>query len=1243
MESGVTKEFSPALAETQNVTNTESADSFQSFIYELFEKNGILNDLRAYLRGHIVNVLKSAQTGDPPPCQKHFTQRLELTYQALNILIAEYLLRLEFTYSFSVFISEIPLANMVFGFAKSLMERTEENKAEMRFRDTDVWSILNYLGVQCDSEHASNIFEMYKNDKQQPLLLCILKCMPMYKEYMPATAIASDESLSSAKTLISVENKDPPSLETCKHYVFCKSCQNRMYRLKELTKKKKKCFAKNVKDAALVNTANMEGLVKNISVMEKSLIEEMFQQLKSVYETEVEMVKVEEENKVKRSMASHALQLQKKRDEMEETFKAREAELERTVQQKKRFLWGLARALRDQHEHMTRAMHDVRAETQRLSVKEDSLKSQLAEAEQILKKRGEEMRAQISNELTILEGHLESMKQERENITKERLELENMKTVQESNSKLIKVHNMESETVHSHYNLLKDELAILRKYLESSKLTPKCVIERGTITEHSASTSRLNETLNNSQLNDKCSKSEDFEDRLKTTQVVNDFRKKNVNFSQSNLDEIYHERARERSRSSASSEAGDTAAPDLDLDRGGERDLIQRLREENERLKAIAAQQSRQIEQLSASAATQLTRPRTAPPVPPPAQPAYNVNTSASVNTVSFGWRKGAGEELSMFSDAQPRIVLPGDTLPFIGVLRDTHPTARRPPLGQSRAGRTRACWPLAGVAKRNVSPLKERRPAGTSGLCLRVSGAGRMPIASCSVQPQDEGYHRSIRVQQRSRPTLSIEKNRNREKSPKSLLREAKERLRNFSSKESSYRGSPPAVRDKSPNAVLREAKMRLRKLEIEAEAVEKSYLDFRRKQSQQRLERSRMQHETAATERNRNIDVKRSRSEEHLDENTKNEIVAQFTDLKNSVRNDFDNYIREYKNRFDIGETHFRIKPSVVEKVKPIPKAYCGITEYSHKDERGNYLDTPLAEFRKMYATHPRPHSASSDRSPVRDHSGHSGDQIKQLSARKEALKKAKNNKQVELELLKQNITKMYNLSPDDDSALDLRSDKDNSQAMMKGSEENLLRVEVESISEIDNIKSQTQELLLVVQSSVNPREMTLTGREAPGEVQSAVMTIIVSPKCSESQSPVPTPEHSPARGPGRSSSRSPARRPHSPGRSPGRGAAGGTCAAGGEGGSPEQAAQLTRNDVLDAIFHADPTDHISSVQMQLELSKDILDDSASGEYDKGEYPDDFSADVDNYNSRSDYDQNSPISLPKTSEDDNDNFWDT
>lgn len=43
--------------------DSDSSENFQKFITELFEKNGVLNDLRAYLRGHIVDVLKGAETG----------------------------------------------------------------------------------------------------------------------------------------------------------------------------------------------------------------------------------------------------------------------------------------------------------------------------------------------------------------------------------------------------------------------------------------------------------------------------------------------------------------------------------------------------------------------------------------------------------------------------------------------------------------------------------------------------------------------------------------------------------------------------------------------------------------------------------------------------------------------------------------------------------------------------------------------------------------------------------------------------------------------------------------------------------------------------------------------------------------------------------------------------------------------------------------------------------------------------
>lgn len=60
---GCATEHAPLAEDDEKVKETDSATNFQKFVYDLFEKNGVLNDLRAYLRGHIVDVLKSAQTG----------------------------------------------------------------------------------------------------------------------------------------------------------------------------------------------------------------------------------------------------------------------------------------------------------------------------------------------------------------------------------------------------------------------------------------------------------------------------------------------------------------------------------------------------------------------------------------------------------------------------------------------------------------------------------------------------------------------------------------------------------------------------------------------------------------------------------------------------------------------------------------------------------------------------------------------------------------------------------------------------------------------------------------------------------------------------------------------------------------------------------------------------------------------------------------------------------------------------
>ncbi|XP_059046695.1 uncharacterized protein LOC131842181 [Achroia grisella] len=1235
----------------KNAKENDSAENFQKFIYELFEKNGVLNDLRAYLRGHIVDVLKSAQTGDPPPCQRHFTQRLDLTYQALNILIAEYLLCLEFSYSLSVFVSEIPLANMVFSYAKALLQSHNEASPTLRFEDGDVWSILNYLGIRCDSEHACKVVQLYKSKENPPLLLCILKCIPMYNK----DAITVEQDISSMESLSSVKSSDTIAEkmnsksaschEKCKHYVFCKICQNKINGVKDEYMKKRKKIAKTVKDTHM-NPINMEILMKNISAMEKSLIDEMFQQLKSVYEAEVEMVKVEEDQRTKRTLATHVAELQRHHDEMEASFKAREAKLEKNVEQKKRFLWGLARQLRDQHAQLSRAMLAMHGEAERLTRKEESLKCQLLEAETVLKKRGEEMRIQISNELVILEGHLESMKQERDNINQERLELQSHKT--DTTSMKDSIMN---EDLKAHYDLLKNELSILKKYLETTKMEPKCVIERGTLTDLNDVTSKINIMLNNEETDRNLRN--DTEERARApNQVVNDLKKqKNVNFSQSNLDEVYRQRSRERSRSSASSEAGDAADRGCDCDRHGDRqmpcchmqhDILQHLRDENESLKNFARQQRTHIDDLTSQQArlqAELTsarsradagRPRTAPAMMPHCNYfSERLNMSASANT--FGWRKGAGEELSVFSEARPRVLVPGDVLPFVGALRD-YRDGRRHLINQWRALRRSSA-----VAVRRTTThvtLDDHATSPATPIFDRPASAGAKPgmiSAHCGEEPDIAGRSQNITFRDHvpTKSTEDVAGKKAKEKSPKSMLKEAKENLKNKDSK----RNPPAKSRVKSPNAVLREAKLRLRKLEIEAEAVEKSYLDFKKRQTEFKEDRKSY---TAFMENPliRNIssfDTKESKTFQKVDGNntSKMDIHKNYKPTAQFMKTDFEKYLCEYKAKFDIREIHSKNKSGGIEEL-------CHEPAVLKKDDevKRNYLETPLIEFRKFYHSQhlSRPLTIIDDPCPTLseniEHDVNNENSILDVNvnnknneqvifkSRNEFIRKAKPTEEDELNILKENLNKIYNL-PEQTDVKPLDIEKDNIETAPKCNDvimensENLLRLEVENVCETSKLNlspSQPQEMLLVVQSSVEAREDSQSDEK---EKISTQMTIIISPKKADlsglndtNMDRLISPDI-----------------PRIP--------------------SPEEAAHLTRNEVLDAIFHADANNHISSTDMKQELPKEVLEDSIS-EYEKGgDYVDDFSADVDNYNSRSEYENNSPISLPKTSEDEN--FWDS
>ncbi|XP_038218700.1 uncharacterized protein LOC119837255 [Zerene cesonia] len=1182
----VQREENDPIQINADVQPEDSTENFQKFIFDLFEKNGILNDLRAYLRGHIVAMLKSTNSGEPTPCQKHFIQRLEPTYQALNILITEYLLRLEFNYTLSVFISEIPLANMLFEFAKTLIKTVDiTDISQVFFRDNDVWSILNYLGIKCDSEHACKIVEMYTSEEKLPLLLCIMKCVPMYhKESVCLDNATSEDYITSDRSTDTMEGTCKKETERrsrkCRHYTVCKTCQSREIRLKERYSRKKTRFIESTQKPS--NSVDMGAFMRNVSVVEKGIINEMFQQIKSVYEMEVEMVKAEEENIIRKSAANHAMQLEKQREELEEAFKEREKELQRNIEDKKKFLWGLAKSLRQQHEHMTKAMEDVRSETERLTVKENNLKAQVEEAEELLRRRGEEMRVQISSELQILEQHLQSMKRERDSINVERMELEKLRSLKEVNN-----NRIEECDVKRHYDILKEELQELKRHIETASIGANVGTNVGSnvgrmVEKETATDGFVNNLMNNGHVVMN-------RDRSVNDKVNNDLSKrKNVNFNMSN-EGIY----KNMQRNSRSTIASDGYQSDRELyDRDGgfcdrDRDFydcervcdhdrsnygvpyseVLRLRNENERLSILARQQSDHIASLSSERSRLqsellLTRPQTAPTLMQPFT-VTRLNASACDAAAGAGGAAGGGE--------QPP-----------AVLRDRHADSRRHMLQQLRALRRR-------VAPRVAAGCRRVARDGAAAPCDDETSAvfnEDVPL------PPEEMNEEKLTDPGEPSQQHAFEPSKQREKSPKSMLREAKEKLRN----NSNIKEPTPIAREKSPNTTLREAKLRLRKLEIEAEAVERSYQHFRRKQLDEGSGGGGSVAGDAKT-----LGLKRSKSLQKL-ENSYNidDLKVKSKGHKDLIQQNFDKYLKEYQTKFHIPT--FKNKNAMSEMIKPIPVAY---SEVEHNRNRASvdFLETPLSEFRKLY------HSEKQRRTDIKTAASpiHFPDKDVPNDKSVEENIVRDDKKHTEFKILQDNLNKMYSLdspnmvspvippvrSPKPKGVVDemIAENKEETVKEVTEDDKNLLRVNIENVCETKHIPiaaEKDQTLLVVVESSIDTKEISDPEINGQNEI-STQMTIIVSPKDKTGNKTMNS-----------------------------------------------DVEKITNNDVLDAIFKANDKKDASSVDMKLELSK--ID--SPGEIGNEEYPDDFSADVDNYNSRSDCEQNSPISLAKDSDE---NFWES
>ncbi|XP_015377016.1 PREDICTED: uncharacterized protein LOC107171293 [Diuraphis noxia] len=155
-------------------TRAEISD-IQSKFYSWFEDKGIINKLRAHIKEQMISALE-----DSPMWNINKRNITSPKIQAINLLVADFLMKQENLFTLSVFITEVPLLCNLHEFSSyvnSLGESTQKIPVtKPSFKLNDVQDILEALGIQPNSAISELACQYYFNEKQvHSLLACLFR------------------------------------------------------------------------------------------------------------------------------------------------------------------------------------------------------------------------------------------------------------------------------------------------------------------------------------------------------------------------------------------------------------------------------------------------------------------------------------------------------------------------------------------------------------------------------------------------------------------------------------------------------------------------------------------------------------------------------------------------------------------------------------------------------------------------------------------------------------------------------------------------------------------------------------------------------------------------------------------------------------------------------------------------------------------------------------------------------------
>ncbi|XP_018336192.1 oral-facial-digital syndrome 1 protein homolog isoform X2 [Agrilus planipennis] len=157
-------DFRPAMPAENETTKELTVADFQKALFEWYNRRGLLSDLRAHLRTQMVSALKDTSI------EQCFTSKnISPKMQAINLLIAEFLMLYNYHYSLSVFSTEVPFANAL-NYVNT--EKADHHKA---FDEHDAIDILETVGISQNTKEGPIILKKYMANNSEPLLMHILK------------------------------------------------------------------------------------------------------------------------------------------------------------------------------------------------------------------------------------------------------------------------------------------------------------------------------------------------------------------------------------------------------------------------------------------------------------------------------------------------------------------------------------------------------------------------------------------------------------------------------------------------------------------------------------------------------------------------------------------------------------------------------------------------------------------------------------------------------------------------------------------------------------------------------------------------------------------------------------------------------------------------------------------------------------------------------------------------------------